>query len=193
MAAHRMPLAGALEVLRDLRRDEIVVTTMGTAREWPKLSSHPLDFHYIPSAMGHAGVLGLGIALAQPRRTVIAFSGDGGMLMSLGSLVTIATCRPANLTLIVIDNGIYEVTGGQKTAAAVGRVDFVALAKAAGFESARRFTDLADWKARAAETLALAGPRFVVLECEPVGCDYMLESPGPMAERIAKFRTALGT
>ena len=55
-----MPLIPAMEVLRDLRKDQIVVTTMGAAREWPKLSTHPLDFHYIPSAMGHAPMLGLG-------------------------------------------------------------------------------------------------------------------------------------
>ncbi len=85
-----MPLVPALEVLRDLRRDQIVVTTMGSAREWPRLSQHPLDFHYIPSAMGHAPMLGLGLALAQPSREVIAFNGDGCMLMSLGCLVTIA-------------------------------------------------------------------------------------------------------
>ena len=50
----QMPLLAALEVLAKLRTDQIVVTTMGSAREWPKLSQHPLDFHYLPSAMGHA-------------------------------------------------------------------------------------------------------------------------------------------
>ena len=57
----RMPLAAALEELAQQRTNEIVVTTMGAAREWPKHSQHPLDFHYLPSAMGHAPMLGLGL------------------------------------------------------------------------------------------------------------------------------------
>ena len=56
---------------------------MGSAREWPKHSQHPLDFQYLPSAMGHAPMLALGLALAQPRE-VVCFNGDGCMLMSLG-------------------------------------------------------------------------------------------------------------
>src|SRR5262245_33603291 len=114
--ANRMPLLAALQVLHELRRDEIVVTTMGSAREWPKLGEHPLDFQYLPSAMGHAPMLGLGLALAQPSREVIAFNGDGGMLMSLGCLVTVAASGATNITVVVLDNGLYEVTGGQRTA-----------------------------------------------------------------------------
>ncbi|MBX3413224.1 MAG: hypothetical protein KF708_11090 [Pirellulales bacterium] len=186
-----MPLVPALEIFRDWRRDEIVVTTMGTAREWPKLSQHPLDFHYIPSAMGHAPVLGLGLALAQPQREVIAFNGDGGTLMSLGCLVTIAAAGAANLTLIVLDNGIYEVTGGQRTAAP--QVDFASLARAAGFQSVATFDSLEAWRGGIASALTAPGPRFVVLRVAPVGDDYLLESPGPITERLARFRAALAT
>src|SRR5581483_1995009 len=95
-----MPLLPALEVVASLRREEIVVTTMGSAREWPKLSGHALDFHYLPSAMGQAPMLGLGLALAQPSREVMAFNGDGCMLMNLGCLVTIAASGATNFTLI---------------------------------------------------------------------------------------------
>ncbi len=124
-----MPLVPALEVVRDLRREQIVVTTMGSAREWPKLSRHGLDFHYVPSAMGQAPLLALGLALAQPGREVICFNGDGCMLMNLGALVTIAASKARNLSLIVLENGVYEVTGGQQTAASTTRVDFAALAR----------------------------------------------------------------
>src|SRR5580704_11862629 len=120
----RMPLVPALEVVRDRRRDQIVVTTMGSAREWPRLSQHPLDFHYIPSAMGHAPMLALGLALAQPARETIVLNGDGCTLMSLGCLVTIVASGAKNLTLILLENGVYEVTGGQGTAAAQAHVDF---------------------------------------------------------------------
>jgi len=190
-ANDHMPLVPALEVLRDRRREQIVVTTMGSAREWPRLSQNPLDFHYIPSAMGHAPMLALGLALAQPAREVIAFNGDGCMLMSLGCLATIVASRARNLTLVVLENGVYEVTGGQGTAAAQAEVDFAALARAAGFQSIASFAKLDDWREKIDATLAMPGPRFVLLKVARVA-DYELTSPGPMADRIARFRAALG-
>jgi thiamine pyrophosphate-dependent acetolactate synthase large subunit-like protein len=189
-----MPFVPALEVLGGLRRDQIVVTTMGSAREWPKLSQHPLDLHYIPSAMGQAPALGLGLALARPDREVIVLNGDGCQLMNLGALVTIVASRAPNLTLIVFDNGIYEVTGGQQTAAAAtgrGTIDFAGMARAAGFESVRSFDSLSEWQRDAAGVLALPGPRFIGLAVEPVGAAYQLEAPGPIAERLARFQRAL--
>lgn len=185
-----MPLVAALQVLRDLRRDEIVVTTMGAAREWPRLSSHPLDFHYIPSAMGEAPALGLGLALAQPQRQVIVLNGDGCTLMNLGCLVTIAGAGAANLTLVVLNNGIYEVTGGQATAAE--RADFAALGRAAGWPSVTTVSDVAVWRAQAADLLRQPGPRLLVLDVAPVGADYHLAPPGPMATQLARFTQALG-
>jgi len=187
----RMPLLPALKVLADLRSEQIVVTTMGSAREWPKLSQHPLDFHYLPSAMGHAPMIGLGLALARPEREVLAFNGDGCMLMGLGCLATIVASGAENLTLVVLDNGIYEVTGGQTTAGAVARVDFAGMARAAGFATVASFDDLPRWQAAAAETLGSPGPRFVCLALEPVGADYFLPPPA-MHEQIARFRAALG-
>jgi len=194
-SSRRMPLVAALEALAAVREDRVVVTTMGSAREWPKLSTHPLDFHYIPSAMGHAPMLGLGLAMARPAREVIVLNGDGCMLMSLGELVTIVAAGAANYTLAVLENGIYEVTGGQRTAAGGDGVaiDFEAMARAAGFKSTATFGDLADWKAGAAALLESPGPRFVVLKTEPVGASYHLDSPGPIAERLARFRKALAT
>ncbi|HEV3416547.1 MAG TPA: thiamine pyrophosphate-dependent enzyme [Pirellulales bacterium] len=188
----RMPLVPALEVIRQLRTDQIVVTTMGTAREWPRISSHPLDFHYIPSAMGQSPSIALGLALAQPEREVIVFSGDGSLLMNLGCLVTLAASRAKNLTLIALDNGVFEVTGGQKTAGQVARVDFAGLATAAGIESVATFDDLIDWQNGAAAVFKLPGPRFISLLVEPVRGDYFLEVPGPIRPRIERLRTALG-
>jgi thiamine pyrophosphate-dependent acetolactate synthase large subunit-like protein len=186
-----MPLLPALQALAELRTDEIVLTTMSAAREWPKLSRHALDFQYIPSAMGHAPMLGLGMALACPRREVLVLNGDGCMLMSLGCLVTIVASRATNLTLVVIDNRIYEVTGGQSIAAAGLATDFAELARAAGFRSVRAFDDLAEWRREAEATLTMPGPRFVSLAVEPVGAEYHLPTPVPMPEQIAKFRAAL--
>jgi thiamine pyrophosphate-dependent acetolactate synthase large subunit-like protein len=188
----RMPLVPALEVIRQLRTDQIVVTTMGTAREWPRISNHPLDFHYIPSAMGQSPSIALGLALAQLQREVIVFTGDGSLLMNLGCLVTLAASRAKNLTLIALDNGVYEVTGGQKTAGHIARVDFAGLATAAGIESVATFDDLIDWQNGAAAVLKLPGPRFISLIVEPIRGDYFLDVPGPIRPRIERLRTALG-
>jgi sulfopyruvate decarboxylase subunit beta len=190
-----MPLVDALKVLVALRHERIVVTTMGAARQWPKLSAHPLDFHYIPSAMGEAPALGLGLALARPEREVLVVNGDGAMLMNLGSLVTIVASGARNLTLVVLDNGVYEVTGGQQTAMTAARrhanVDLAGMARAAGIESVSSFNRLDEWQRLAPEVLAAPGPRFCVLSVEPVGPNYHLEAPGPLAERLARFQAAV--
>jgi thiamine pyrophosphate-dependent acetolactate synthase large subunit-like protein len=186
-----IPLIPALAALHAARRDEIVITTMGAAREWPKFKPHPLDFHYIPSAMGQAPALGLGLALAKPQRPVWILNGDGCMLMNLGSLVTIAASGAKNLVLFVLNNSIYEVTGGQRTAGGAIDVDFVALARAAGFPTALCFDDLKTWQTHAATTSQLAGPALIEFRVEPVAGDYLLDSPGPIQERLARFQQAL--
>jgi len=189
----KMNYVAALKVLQELRSDEIVITTMGSAREWPRISNHPLDFHYIPSAMGQAPALGLGLALAKPNRQAWVLNGDGAMLMNLGCLVTVIASGAKNLTVFVLENHIYEVTGGQQTAAGVlgPKVDLAGFARSAGFPVVARFETLDDWRMQAAPLLEQTGPRFVVLAVEPVGEDYLLESPGPLPERLAKFQQAL--
>ncbi len=189
-APSRMPLVPALQVLIALREERIVVTTMGAAREWPKLAQHALDFHYVPSAMGEAPALGLGLALAKPNRDVLIVNGDGGMLMNLGSLVTIVASGCQNITLVVLENGIFEVTGGQQTAAARAQVDLAGMARAAGFANVHAFERLDAWQREAAAILRQPGPRFIVLAVEPVP-DWQLTAPGPMSERLARFKTAL--
>src|SRR5947209_17364135 len=136
-----MSIEDALTVLATHRGRRIVVTTMASVGQWPGLSDTPLDFNYMPSAMGEGPALGLGLALAQPQRGVIVINGDGSMLMNLGSLVTLAN-QPANLYLLVVDNGLYEVTGGQPTAGA-GRTDFAGLARSAGIPRVYTFDALA--------------------------------------------------
>lgn len=188
----RMPFLEALSVLHELRREQLVVTTMGAAREWPRLSQSPLDFHYLPSAMGHAPAIGLGFALAQPEREVIVLNGDGCTLMGLSVLVTIIASGVQNLTVIVFDNGIYEVTGGQTTAGGAIDVDYAGMARAAGFGNVHRFADLDTWRAAAAGILAQPGPRFICLRVEPVGESFHLPPPEPVADKIRRLRTALG-
>ena len=195
-----MPLREALEALRSLRREtDVIVSTMGMAREWIALGPlHPLDFVLVPSAMGHATSLGLGLALARPERRVIVLNGDGSMLMNLGSLVTITAEGPANLTVILSDNGAYEVTGAQPTpGSAAGRthgdaLDWAALARAAGFRSVFRFSALADWISGMAGALEAGGPTFILLTVPAVPGIGGPRSPGPAAQRARQFMKALG-
>jgi sulfopyruvate decarboxylase subunit beta len=179
----------ALEVILPLRGDRIVVTTMSSAGIWPQLSNSPLDFAYIPSAMGHAPSLGLGLALAQPTRGVIVLNGDGCALMSLGNLVTMAN-QPANLHVVILDNGHYEVTGGQAHAGA-GHVDYPALARAAGIGRVHSFRTLADWQAGAPSALAGAGPAVIHLEVEALPGQKTPKPPRPMADQIQRLQQAL--
>lgn len=185
-----MQLVPALEVLHRARTDEIVISSMGTAREWPKISRHPLDFHFVPSAMGGAVPLGLGLALAQPQREVIVLSGDGSLLMSLGSLATVIAADATNLTLIVVDNACYEVTGGQQTAGSIAGVDYAAVATACGWRNVAEYGDLDAWSGDVESMLKSRGPRFVVLRVQRVA-DYKLDIPGPLQPRVARFRAAL--
>jgi sulfopyruvate decarboxylase subunit beta len=190
--AHRMPLTAALEFLFGLCGDQdVVITTMGAARDWPKLSQHPLHFHYVPSTMGGGVPLGLGLALAQPHREVLVLSGDGSLLMNLGALITIVDSSATNLTVALIDNGVYEVTGGQKTPTAPGGTDFAGLARACGFPNVAQFSDLDDFRHRAGGVLRGGGPRFLWMMVEPVSENYVLAPPGPMHDRLERFRKAL--
>lgn len=194
-----MPLRDALTALRQVRQDtDVVISTMGTAREWLALGPlHPLDFVLVPSAMGHATSLGLGLALARPDRRVIVLNGDGSMLMNLGSLVTITAARPANLVVVVCDNEAYEVTGAQPTPAAraarVGRdrVDLAAVARASGFGSVFRFDTLEDWTRGLVAALGAPGPVFVLLDVAAVPGIGGPRSPGPAPERARRFMAAL--
>jgi thiamine pyrophosphate-dependent acetolactate synthase large subunit-like protein len=132
------------------------------------------------------------LALAQPGREVIVFTGDGSLLMNLGCLATIAASQANNLTLILLDNGVYEVTGGQKTAGQVARVDFAGFATSAGIESVAMFDDLVDWHNGAQTVFEMPGPRFIALAVEPVAADYSLNMPGPIRPRIERLRQTLG-
>ncbi|HWG48007.1 MAG TPA: thiamine pyrophosphate-dependent enzyme [Gemmataceae bacterium] len=185
-----MTLRESLEILAARRGQRIVITTMSSAGVWPSLSDTPLDFTYIPSAMGQAPPLGLGLALAQPERGVIVINGDGCTLMNLGCLVTLAH-HSANVYLIILDNGLYEVTGGQPTAG-VGHADFAGLARAAGIQRVYTFDKTDAWRAGAAEALTGAGPVVVWLKVEGRIGQKTPKAPRSMTEQITRLRQVLG-
>ncbi len=114
------------------REDLLVVAGLGTSA-WDVCASgdHAGNFCFI-GAMGQAAPFALGLALARPRRRCVLITGDGDLLMALGSLATIARHAPSNLALVVLDNEAYQETGAQATATA-GPTDLAAIAAAAGF------------------------------------------------------------
>lgn len=117
------------------RGDALVVTGLGSSTyDAYAVGDHPLNF-YLWGGMGGAAMVGLGLALAQPKRRVLVITGDGEMLMGLGALATIAVDAPKNLAIAVIDNGHYGETGMQRAHTGRG-VDLAGMAKAAGFRSA---------------------------------------------------------
>jgi len=180
--------------LAELRRDEVVVTTMAAVRPWGRLSRHPLDFAAADSAMGHGADLALGLALAQPGRKVLCLNGDGSMLMSLGTLITIVESGAKNLILFVLVNGTYEITGNQRIP---GResLDWGGMARAAGFQSVFRFDDAKDYEERLSRIMREKGPTFVEVEVEsgsegPISrsdreeADYLKVSVAESARRV---------
>lgn len=179
----------ALEVLARARAGHIVLATHGSIDLWRSLSDTPLDFSYVPVAMGQAPAFGLGLALAQAKHGVVVVTGDGSVLMNLGCLVTLASC-PAIVFLVLIDNEAYEVTGGQPTAGA-GQIDFCALARGAGIKRAYCCRTAQEWRHVAPEALSGAGPVVVWLKVEARSGEGPPRNARPMHEQIDRLREAL--
>jgi thiamine pyrophosphate-dependent acetolactate synthase large subunit-like protein len=143
-----------------LHADEAVIGGIGyTNFDLWAVGHRPQNF-YMLGSMGLAVPIALGVALAQPSRRVIALEGDGSILMQLGALATVATLRPANLTIVVMDNGTYQITGGQPTATATV-ADIAAIARGAGLTEAAWAADEADFATRIDAALAADGPRLI--------------------------------
>ena len=184
-----MPVREALRVLAEARGDDqVVITNQGSARIWPLIDRHPLDFHYNPSNMGGAVPFALGLALARAPREVLVLTGDGSLLMSLGCLVTVVAAGVTNLSVIVLDNGTYEVTGGQRTPASERDVDFAEMARAAGFRTVAGYGSASKWRNDAAGILSATGPRFIWLLVEAAQPDDLATPPISMQEQIARLR-----
>jgi thiamine pyrophosphate-dependent acetolactate synthase large subunit-like protein len=111
-------------------------------------------------SMGLAFPIALGVALAQPKRRVIALEGDGSLLMQLGCLSTIATLKPKNLTMVVMDNGVYQITGSQPTPAAAS-ADLIGIALASGLTNASWAADEEDFERLIEQSLVSDGPMLI--------------------------------
>ena len=185
-----------LRALAERRTDEIVIMTMTASLQWPLVSDHELDFDFLAFGMGHAADFGLGLALSRPERKTIVLKGDGGLLMSLGSLSTIGRYGPPNLLVLLLENRRYEITGGQDLPPGV---DFESLARASGIQGGgnqgtgkvERLETLEAFETALPRLLTEPGPHFVVL---PVTNTSPLPPVNHTdhAGRVTKLRTALG-
>ena len=182
--------AAALQVLSRARTDEIVVLSESTRQDWPPLSTRPERDIPITGSMGKASSFGLGLALARPDIRVWVLDTDGALLMNLGSLVTIARAKPANLLHVVYDNEAYDTTGGQPTPGA-GIADFTALALGAGYPVAHAYDQLEDLERDLASILAGPRPALVVLKVASLGRRPMVGGMRPMREAFASIRDYL--
>lgn len=145
------------------RGDALVVTGLGsTTWDAAAAGDHRNNF-YLWGAMGGAAIMGLGLALAQPGRRVLVITGDGEMMMGIGSLATIAVAAPANLAVCVIDNEHYGETGMQEGHTASG-VDLPAMARAAGWPQASCAWTGDEVEALAPVLLGAPGPVFATVK-----------------------------
>jgi thiamine pyrophosphate-dependent acetolactate synthase large subunit-like protein len=143
-----------------LKNEEAVVGGIGNTNfDLWATGQRPQNF-YMLGSMGLAFPIALGVALAQPKRRVIALEGDGSLLMQLGCLSTIATLKPKNLTMVVMDNGVYQITGSQPTPAATS-ADLIAIALASGLTKASWAADEEDFERLIEQSLVNDGPMLI--------------------------------
>ena len=175
------------------RGDLLVVAGLG-APAWDVTAAgdHPLSFP-LWGAMGGAAMIGLGLALAQPKRKVLVVTGDGEMLMGLGSLAVIGSHKPRNLSIVVLDHEQYGETGMQDTVTASG-VDLAGIAKSAGFTmtmSIKTKSELSLLKNQIyKESKTTSGPLFAQVKVDPEKLPLVLP-PREGAYLKNRFRIAL--
>ena len=173
------------------RKEAIVVGGLGASTyDIAAAGDHDRNF-YLWGAMGGAVMIGLGVALAQPKLPVVVITGDGEMLMGMGSLATVGLQKPGNLTIIVLDNEVYGETGGQASHTA-GNVDLIGVARACGISDARSISTMAEVEAFAPSMQDVAsGPRFASIKIDSANLERVLASrDGTFI--VTRIRGALG-
>ena len=191
-AADRAPMArlDLTKRLVSLAGDAAIVAGIGNTNfdlYWA--GPRPQNF-YMLGSMGLACPIALGVAIAQPNRQVIALEGDGSLLMNLGSLATIAWRQPPNLTVVVWDNGAYQITGHQP-AASSAHADVVAMARGAGIEQARWAQNEADFERLVRQALESDGPTLIGARIDSTGAPAIPERDAIIIRD--RFERGIGT
>jgi len=189
--ANLLERRGVVSTLLAERKDAIVVGGLGASTyDIAAAGDHDRNF-YLWGAMGGAVMIGLGVALAQPDLPVVVITGDGEMLMGMGSLATVGLQKPNNLTIVVLDNEVYGETGGQASHTAA-TVDLVGVARSCGITDVRAISTMAEIEVFAVDIQDVAsGPRFASVKIDSANLERVLASrDGNFI--VTRIRGALG-
>ncbi|WP_407175990.1 thiamine pyrophosphate-dependent enzyme [Bradyrhizobium sp. STM 3562] len=168
---HRRDVVKAL--LAD-RKGAIAIGGLGApTNDITAAGDHVRNF-YLWGGMGGAAMIGLGLALAQPKLPVVVITGDGEMLMGMGALATIGLQKPTNLSIVVLDNECYGETGGQMSHTAVA-ADLVGVARSCGISDSRAISTMAEVEAFAKSMQDVStGPRFASVKIDSANLERVL-------------------
>lgn len=173
-----------------LLNEEAVVAGIGNTNFDLLAAGHRPQNFYMLGSMGLAAPIALGVALAQPQRQVIALEGDGSILMNLGTLTTIAAQARPNLTIIIWDNGLYQITGKQSTATS-SVTDIVAVAAGCGIQQSNWATDEDHFETLIDSAISASGPHFIAARVDDASATARPErNPVLWKDR---FMTGLGS
>lgn len=171
-------------LIAKLKHEEAVIGGIGNTNFDLWAAGHRPQNFYMLGSMGLAFPIALGVALAQPDRRVFALEGDGSLLMQLGALSTIAALKPKNLIMIVMDNGIYQITGAQPTPAA-GVADIVGIATASGLANSAWAADEEDFERLVDEAMSRSEPSLIAVRIDDkAGVGTTRRDPVQIRERF---------
>ena len=144
----------------------IIAGLAGTAKDTAHLCEPNANYYACAGVMGGATAMGIGLALSQPTKRVLVMTGDGELLMNVGSLATVGLMNPPNLSILCVDNGHYGETGYQKSHTSLG-VDLATIATGSGITKVQTVREEADIPAAAALLRQMDTPAFVLLKVKP--------------------------
>lgn len=184
-----MRMNEALETLCKLfGPNELLVSTNGCISRELYTAGHSGNNFYMLGSMGQAASIALGVALSRPNRRVVALDGDGSLLMNMGILATVREFRPRNFMHVVLDNGVYNTTGQQPTAAAV--VGLASVAKAVGYRNAVTVKTATQLRRTARRMLSAKGPVMLVVKVEAGKNPDLVRIPLTPVQIKRRFRKA---
>jgi len=172
--------------------DQLVVTGIGNAcNDVYAAGDRALNF-YMRGSMGAGVPIAFGLARARPQDRVICIEGDGSVLMNMGALATIGSYQPENLTIVILDNGAYQITGGQPTHTSAG-VDLAGVARGCGITSSSRAETLGEFETALDKILGAPGPHVLVAKVDRTLSDPRAFQPRRPALIKYRFMGKIGT
>ena len=189
--AKRMNRAALIErMVARIGDDPAVIGGIGHSNWDLWAAGHRARNFYMLGSMGLTIPIALGVAIAQPGRKVFALEGDGSLLMQMGCLATVAARRPANLAILILDNGSYRITGGQGTPGEVAGTDYVAVARAVGLARATWAADEAEFDRMVDACLTEDGPHVIGLKLDDAS--PRTQTPRDPAQIRDRFMRGMG-